>query len=73
MQETGFCGTDEPSELFASTHVDERLPLQRISSRCTVSMASCQGRAEREASNADYTCTYFYNHREELLGRLPAC
>ena len=73
VQETEFCGTGEPSELFASTHVDERLPLQRISARCTVSMGSCQGRAEPEASSADYICTYFYNHREDLLGKLPAC
>ena len=73
VQETDFCGTGEPSELFASTQIDERLPLQRISGRCTVSMASRQDRAEREASNADYICTYVYNHREDVLSKLPAC
>ncbi len=72
MQETEFCSTGAPHELFASTHIDERLPLQRISELCTVDMAVGSMKGARAASTADYFCTYLYNHREETLSKLPS-
>ncbi len=71
LQETEFCSTGATNELFASTHIDERLPLQRISALCTVDMSVGSIRGARAASTADYFCTYLYNHREENLSKLP--
>ncbi len=72
VQETGYHGSNAHNELFASTHIEERLPLQRISAPCTVDMASSGKRGVHAAGPADYVCTFLYDHKIDMLGRLPA-
>ena len=67
MQETVFPCSNEPNELFASTHIEERLPLQRISAPCTVDMAGGSKRGMPAAGIADYVCTFLYDHRTDTL------
>ena len=71
LQETGYYGSNASNELFASTHIEERLPLQRISAPCTVDMADGSKRGVHVAGTADYVCTFLYDHRTDQLGRLP--
>lgn len=67
VQETSFHRGSAPNELFASTHIEERLPLQRISAPCTVDMAGGSKQGMLAASNADYVCTFLYDHKTDTL------
>ena len=70
-QETMFRLTFAPNELLVSTHIEERLPLQRISAPCTVDMTNGGKGGLHSAGTADYVCTYLYDHRTDMLGGLP--
>ena len=70
VQETMFY-SGKHNELFASTHIEERLPLQRISAPCTVDMASGSRPGVHAIGTADYVCKFLYDHKNDKLGGLP--
>ena len=72
-----------PHELFASEHVEQRLPASTLLQKCTVVCGHPAGMAaildrcaslgrERTGSAAIHFCLYQYDHLGEALKPVPA-
>ncbi|BDA40561.1 hypothetical protein COCOBI_01-2140 [Coccomyxa sp. Obi] len=75
--ETSFMSSSKPNELFASDHVEQRLPASTLLHKCTVLCAPPGDMAavlERYASLGPhrYFCLYRYDHLGEALKPVPA-
>lgn len=76
-QETSFMSSGRPNELFASEHVEQRLPASTLLQKCTVVCGPPAAMAdilERCAGLGDqsYFCLYKYDHLGEALKPVPA-
>ncbi len=66
-QETVFAGSGGPADLFASAHVEPRVPLAALAARVAVALCPPGAPPAQAPPSAAFRCRFFYDHATDCL------